>query len=132
MEAQLQAERRTLLILAGRIVEPTANIAVDASVGNLPPVPDSLPSELLKRRPDVREASARVAAATGRSQLDILSLLPVINWTPGLSWQKQTQPGFSVTAQSVINGAAITQPVFSVPWLWPGEEGPEMRAASRR
>src|SRR6185312_5979819 len=50
-EAELQAQRRTLLILAGRIVEPTANIAVDASVGKLPPVPDSIPSELLKRRP---------------------------------------------------------------------------------
>jgi multidrug efflux system outer membrane protein len=117
LEAQLQVERRTLLILAGRIVEPTANIAVVASVGNLPPVPDALPSELLKRRPDVREASARVAAATGRSQADILALLPVINWTPGLSWSKQSQPGFSVTAQSVINGAAITQPIFSIPKL---------------
>jgi NodT family efflux transporter outer membrane factor (OMF) lipoprotein len=117
LAAQLQVERRTLLILAGRIVEPTANIAVEASVGNLPPVPESLPSDLLKRRPDVREASARVAAATGRSQLDVLSFLPVIDWTPGLAWQKQTQPGFSVTAQSVINGAAITQPVFSIPKL---------------
>jgi NodT family efflux transporter outer membrane factor (OMF) lipoprotein len=115
LEAQLQVERRTLLILAGRIVEPTSNIAVEASVGSLPPVPDSLPSELLKRRPDVREASARVAAATGRSQIDILAFLPTIDWTPGLAWQKQSQPGFSVTAQSLINGAAITQPVFSIP-----------------
>ncbi|HXA38880.1 MAG TPA: TolC family protein [Phenylobacterium sp.] len=117
LEAQLQAERRTLLILAGRIVEPTSNIAVEASVGELPPVPDSLPSELLKRRPDVREASARVAAATGRSQTDILALLPVINWTPGLAWSKQSQPGFSVTTQSVIAGGAITQPLFSIPKL---------------
>lgn len=117
LEAQLQTERRTLLILAGRIVEPTSNIAVEPDVGNLPPVPDSLPSELLKRRPDVREASARVAAATGRSQTDILAFLPVIDWTPGLAWQKQSQPGFSVTAQSLVNGASITQPIFSIPRL---------------
>jgi outer membrane protein, multidrug efflux system len=117
LAAQLQAQRRTLLILAGRIVEPTANLPVRAAVGDLPPVPDSLPSELLKRRPDVREASARVAAATGRKQSDILAFLPTFNWTPGLTWQKQSQPGFSVTAQSVINGAAFTQPVFSIPRL---------------
>jgi NodT family efflux transporter outer membrane factor (OMF) lipoprotein len=117
LEAQLQVQRRTLLILAGRIVEPTANITVEASVGALPPVPDSLPSELLKRRPDVREASARVAAATGRKQTDILALLPTADWTPGLAWQKQSQPGFSVTAQSVINGFNITQPVLSIPKL---------------
>ncbi len=117
LAAQLQVERRTLLILAGRIVEPTANIAVEASVGDLPPVPEMLPSELLKRRPDVREASARVAAATGRSQLDVLSFLPTLDWTPGLTWQKSSQPGFSVTAQSFINGGAFTQPLFSIPKL---------------
>ena len=117
LEAQLQVERRTLLILAGRIVEPTSNITIEASVGALPPVPDSLPSELLKRRPDVREASARVAGATGRSQADVLAFLPTLDWIPGLAWQKQSQPGFSVTAQSVINGASITQPIFSIPKL---------------
>ncbi|HEY3950486.1 TolC family protein [Phenylobacterium sp.] len=117
LEAQLQVERRTLLILAGRIVEPTSHVTVDASVGALPPVPDSLPSDLLKRRPDVREASAKVAAASGRKQTDILAFLPTADWTPGLAWQKQSQPGFSVTAQSVINGFSITQPIFSIPRL---------------
>ncbi len=117
LEAQLQTERRTLLILAGRIVESTSSLAIAASVGDLPPVPDSLPGELLKRRPDVREASARVAAAAGRKEADILAFLPTFTWTPGLAWQKQSQPGFSVTAQSVVNGAAVTQPVFSIPKL---------------
>ena len=117
LEAELQAQRRTLLILAGRTIEPTKNIAVDASVGTLPPVPDAIPSELLKRRPDVREAEARVAAAAGRSDADILSFLPTLNFTPGLGWQKQSQPGFSVTAQSVITGGAFTQPLLSIPKL---------------
>lgn len=55
-EAELQAQRRTLLILAGRTIEPTANVAIDASVGKLPAVPEAIPSELLKRRPDVRKS----------------------------------------------------------------------------
>ena len=117
LEAELQAQRRTILILAGRTIEPTANIAVDASVGTLPPVPDALPSELLKRRPDVREAEARVAGQAGRSDADILAFLPTLNFTPGLGWQKQSQPGFSVTAQSLITGGTFTQPLLSIPKL---------------
>ncbi len=115
LEAELQAQRRTLLILAGRTIEPTANIAVEASVGNLPPIPAAIPSQLLKRRPDVREAEARVASAAGRADADVLAFLPTLNFTPSLGWSKSSQPGFSVTAQSVVSGAAITQPLLSIP-----------------
>jgi outer membrane protein TolC len=117
LEAELQAERRTILILAGRTIEPTANVAIDASVGKLPPVPEAIPSELLKRRPDVREAEARVAAAAGRSDADVLSFLPTLNFTPALGWSKSSQPGFSVTAQSFVTGGAFTQPLLSIPKL---------------
>jgi NodT family efflux transporter outer membrane factor (OMF) lipoprotein len=117
LEAQIQVQRRALLILAGRIVEPTANITIDTDLGALPPVPDAIPSELLKRRPDVREAQARVVAASGRSEADILAFLPTLNFTPGLGWQKSSQPGFSVTAQSVITGGSFIQPLLSIPKL---------------
>jgi NodT family efflux transporter outer membrane factor (OMF) lipoprotein len=117
LEAELQAQRRTILILAGRTIEPTANIAVDASVGTLPPIPDALPSELLKRRPDVREAEARVAGQAGRSDADILAFLPTLYFTPSLGWQQQSQPGFSITAQSLVTGGTFTQPLLSIPKL---------------
>ena len=118
LEAQLQVQRRALLILAGRTIEPTANVAIDASVGQLPPVPQAIPSELLKRRPDVREAEARVVGASGRSEADILAFLPTLTYTPGLGWQKQSQPGFSVTAQTFVTGGAFTQPLLSIPRLF--------------
>jgi NodT family efflux transporter outer membrane factor (OMF) lipoprotein len=117
LEAELQVQRRTLLVLAGRTIEPTEHVSIDASVGVLPPVPDSIPSQLLQRRPDVREAEARVAGQAGRSDADVLAFLPVLNFTPGIGWQKQTQPGFSVTAQSVILGGNFTQPLLSIPRL---------------
>jgi len=115
LEAELQAQRRILLVLAGRTIEPTANVKVDASVGVLPPVPDSIPSALLKRRPDVREAEARVASAAGRSDLDVLAFLPTITFTPGLGWAKNSQPGFTSTTRSTILGGAVTQPLLSIP-----------------
>ncbi|HEX5265004.1 MAG TPA: TolC family protein, partial [Phenylobacterium sp.] len=117
LEAELQVQRRTLLVLAGRTIEPTENVSIEASVGVLPPVPDSIPSQLLQRRPDVREAEARVAGQAGRSDADVLAFLPVLNFTPGIGWQKQAQPGFSVTAQSVILGGNFTQPLLSIPRL---------------
>jgi len=117
LEAELQAQRRTILILAGRTIEPTANVAVEASVGALPAIPDSIPSELLKRRPDVREAEARVAGQAGRSDADILAFLPTLNFTPGLGWQKQSQPGFSTTVRTVVTGGSFTQPLLSIPKL---------------
>jgi NodT family efflux transporter outer membrane factor (OMF) lipoprotein len=117
LEAQLQVQRRALLILAGRTIEPTANVAVDANVGQVPPVPAAVPSDLLKRRPDVREAEARVAGAAGRSEADILAFLPTLTFTPGLGWQKQSQPGFTTTVRTTTIGGAITQPLLSIPKL---------------
>lgn len=116
-DAQLQVQRRAILILAGRTIEPTRNIAIDASAGAPPPVPASIPSDLLNRRPDVREAEARVAAAAGRSQLDLMALLPTATFTPGLGWQRQSQPGFATTVQTAILGGSVTQPLLSIPRL---------------
>ena len=65
----------------------------------------------------MREAEARVAAAAGRSDADILSFLPTLNFTPALGWSKSSQPGFSVTAQSFVTGGAFTQPLLSIPKL---------------
>ncbi len=53
LEAQLQVQKRAILILAGRIVEPTANINATPEVGQAPAVPQVLPSELLQRRADI-------------------------------------------------------------------------------
>ncbi|MGH1560402.1 hypothetical protein ACRAWD_27555 [Caulobacter segnis] len=45
-----------MLILVGRVVDPTASLAIDAGVGTAP-APPVLTShgDLLARRPDVRE-----------------------------------------------------------------------------
>ncbi|WP_411286734.1 efflux transporter outer membrane subunit [Phenylobacterium sp.] len=117
LEAELQVQRRTLLILTGRIVEPTANISAPPNVGQAPPVPSAIPSELLARRPDVREAQARVAAAAGRQDVAALAFFPTFTLTPGLGWSKTVQPGFSSETQSWSIGGGVTQPLLSIPRL---------------
>jgi len=116
LEAELQVQRRVLLVLAGRTIEPTANVKLDVAIGSgLPPVPDAIPSALLKRRPDVREAEARIASAAGRSDLDTLAFLPTLTFTPGLGWAKNSQPGFTSTTRSTSIGGMIAQPLLSIP-----------------
>jgi multidrug efflux system outer membrane protein len=117
LEANLQVERRLLLILCGRTAESTANVAFPASVGAAPPMPATLPGELLARRPDVREAQMRLLAQVGQQNVAALAFLPTVNFTPGIGWTKTTQPGFTSTTQTATLGGDITQPVLAIPHL---------------
>lgn len=117
LEGELHAQVRTLLILSGRPIDATASVDASPTVGPIPAVPATLPSELLARRPDVREAHARVAGAAGRLTLADLALFPTFLLTPGVGWSRIAQPNFSSTAQSWSIGVSGIQPVLSVPRL---------------
>jgi NodT family efflux transporter outer membrane factor (OMF) lipoprotein len=124
LEAELQAARRSLLILSGAPIEPTASLEVPASVGKVPPMPAAIPSDVITRRPDVREAQARVTAAAGRLQVANLAFLPTINFTPGVGWahtdQPATlagQPNFTSTSRSWSIGGSVMQPILDIPRL---------------
>lgn len=117
LEAELQVQRRTLLILSGRIYEPTANIAVEPFVGAAPEVPASLPSELLRRRPDVRSAEAQLRGAVGRETVARMAFLPTFNLKPGYGWSKSTQGASSTTSSSWSIGVSGSQPVLDIPNL---------------
>ncbi|HEY3695716.1 TolC family protein [Phenylobacterium sp.] len=117
LQAELQAARRTLLVLLGRGAEPIASVPITAGVGAIPPVPATTPSELLARRPDVREARARLASAAGRSDVALLAFFPTFTLTPGLGWSKLSQPGYSATTQTWTLGGNVSQPILSIPQL---------------
>jgi NodT family efflux transporter outer membrane factor (OMF) lipoprotein len=117
LEAELQAAKRTLLVLVGRGAEPTANLPIVADLGAIPSVPASLPSELLARRPDVREAQARIASAAGRLDVAERAFFPTFTVTPGIGWARSLQPGFSSTTQHWTLGGVLNQPILDIPRL---------------
>jgi NodT family efflux transporter outer membrane factor (OMF) lipoprotein len=127
LESQLGAARRSLLILVGRGVDPLASLPVDASLDVAPPVPATIPGELLGRRPDVREANARLASASGTLKYDELALLPTFNITPGVGLSKSVQPSFpfagggggktSTSSSAWSIGANVSIPVLNIPAL---------------
>lgn len=117
LEAQLQVQKRAILILAGRIVEPTANIEAPPDVGVAPPVPAALPSDLLQRRPDIRQAQAAVRSAAGQQKLAQLAFFPSFTLSPGLGWSRIEQPGFSSETQNWSIAGSVMQPILSIPRL---------------
>lgn len=117
LEAEYSAARRTLLALVGRGTDPVAVAAVEARVGAVPPVPATIPGDLLRRRPDVREAEAGIASAVGRLNYARLAFFPTFNLTPGVGISASDQPGFSSTTRNWSIGVGVSQPVLNIPRL---------------
>lgn len=130
LTAEIHAQQRTLLVLVGRGFDPTASLPVDATVDVVPPVPEAIPGEILSRRPDVREAAARLSGAVGRQRLQDLALYPTFNILPGLGLSRSVSPGVTIgpggtfvpaTTTSTTSfwsfGLGVTIPVLDIPHL---------------
>lgn len=117
LEADLAATQRTLLVLVGRGTDPIAPNTGPVIVGLIPSVPDAIPGELLARRPDVREAHARIASQTGRLTYNQLAFFPTFTLTPGVGLSRSKQPGFSSATRFWSIGGAVSQPILSIPRL---------------
>lgn len=115
LEAELQAARRSLLVLVGRGAEDLSVVPAEPELPAAPGVPETLPSELLARRPDVREAQARITSAAGRLDLTSLQLLPTLTLTPGIGWARNEQPGFFSETRSETLGGRVSIPVLEIP-----------------
>ena len=116
LRAQLVTARRTLLVLVGLGFDPLEKLPADAQVGAPPPVPTTLPGDLLRRRPDVREAEWRIVSATHTLRYDELAVLPTIKLQPGISLTKATGP-FGQTSWAWSIAGNLAQPVLDRPRL---------------
>jgi NodT family efflux transporter outer membrane factor (OMF) lipoprotein len=116
LTAQLAAARRQLLLLVGRGVDPLASLPMAAEVGAPPPVPQSIPGELLVRRPDVREAEERVVSATGKLTLNKKALLPTLQLQPAAGLTQQGSGPNSQFSYWTI-AAGLTTPILDRPRL---------------
>lgn len=117
LEALLQVQKRAILTLTGQTVEPTASIIAAPEVGAIPTVPTAIPSDLLQRRPDVRQAQAAILSAARQQALAGLAFFPTLVLSPGIGWRRTEQPGFTSETQSWSVGGTAMQPVLSAPRL---------------
>jgi NodT family efflux transporter outer membrane factor (OMF) lipoprotein len=117
LESSIRAAIYSLGVLLGR--EP-ATLARELSVESpLPPtppeIPVGLPSELLRRRPDIRRAEAQVHAATARIGVAIADLFPrfFLTGSLGLASSDLNRLGNLSTSRFWSFGPSITWPLFA-------------------
>ena len=88
LQAALAGAKRTLLVLLGRGADPLDSLPIEARADTPPAVPASTPGELLARRPDVREAEARLREEAETVTVARLALFPKFTLNPGASISK--------------------------------------------
>ena len=112
LERQIQAQENLLAVLVGRAPGPIARGA-DLEAQPLPPeIPAGLPSALLERRPDLREAEERLVAANAAVGVAKANYFPALSLTGmfgGLSPEANQLTG---TGREWLAGAALTGPLF--------------------
>jgi NodT family efflux transporter outer membrane factor (OMF) lipoprotein len=132
LQSEQHAAQRTLLILVGRGTEPVEHLPLQADVPDPPPLPRAVPGELLVRRPDVREAEARMRAAAIRTKLAREELFPNLTFQPAVGIASQLAPGVGLASlvplilfpqEQTTNtnywsyGVGFDQPVLDIPRL---------------
>ena len=113
-ELQIDSARHALAVLTGGLPE-----AFDGQYaeGELPPLPQTipvgLPSELARRRPDVRQSEAMLHAATAQVGVSVASMFPDIALT-GSSGLRNSSTGylFDWASRFYSFGPSISVPIF--------------------
>jgi NodT family efflux transporter outer membrane factor (OMF) lipoprotein len=87
---------------------PTDNIP-----GVPPQIPAGLPSDLLRRRPDIRQAEAQLHAATAQIGVATADLFPKFSLTGTVSWQSNLLNAWWAAASRTYSfGPSVTWPIF--------------------
>ena len=123
LEARIRAEIHALGVLVGEPPESLiARLSPVAAAPDLPPAPPpGLPSELLKRRPDIRRAESNVAAAAADVGVATADLYPKITLS--------ANPSLVSTSLSTLIDWGSRNYTLSAGLLWPIFDGGRLRAA---
>jgi NodT family efflux transporter outer membrane factor (OMF) lipoprotein len=115
LEQQESEQINAISLLLGQ--PPNAlqsELVVEKPVPPLPPrIPVGLPSELARRRPDIRQAEAQLHAATADIGVAVASFYPSVKLSGSLGLQAiQPWKMFSLDAREYGVGPGITIPIF--------------------
>jgi multidrug efflux system outer membrane protein len=129
LRAQRDSQQRALAVLLGRAPREVAAAAFALNAGDALPeavVPAELPSQLLLRRPDLREAEQRLIAANANIGAARAAYFPSIGLTGYYGRESiELSDLFKGPSRIFQFAAAITQPIFNA-----GRIGAQVDAAS--
>lgn len=112
----LDTSKRQILLLVGNASAPLTTLVIAADLRPAPPPPATVPGTLLTRRPDVRVAEMKLAAATTQVRIDRLALFPRIDLKPGAAFSATNAP-LGATNIAWTIGAGLALPVLDRPRL---------------
>jgi len=120
LEQKLVQSDDLLATLAGKVPAEWGTPAVRLADLRLPDdLPVSLPSELVRQRPDILAAEATAHAASANVGVATAALLPAITLSGTYSANGTTTPTLtSAEGRAWQFGAALTQPLFEGGTLW--------------
>jgi len=115
LEAQIANARHSLALLLGQPpgaqVREWANLAAD--IPPPPTLPVGMPADLLRRRPDIRQAERGVAAATAAVGVAVAELFPKITLTGVAGLQSQALSDFANLSSGFYGfGPRLSLPIF--------------------
>lgn len=112
------AARQAIYALSILLARPPAALLAELSpAAPIPPspaeIPPGLPSDLLRRRPDIRQAEAKLHAATAQVGVAIADFFPKFSLTGSLAYQNNLlRAWFTDPSQASSFGPTITWPIF--------------------
>ena len=81
--------------------------------GEPPTIPIGLPADLLRRRPDIREAEARLHVATAETGVAVADFFPDVNLTGNAGVESlSTNRLFDWSSRMFMAGPSVTLPIF--------------------
>lgn len=110
--------RQSIYALSVLLARPPASLVAELSPSEPVPtapreVPVGLPSELLRRRPDIRAAEARLHAATAQIGVAVADLFPKFSLTGSLTYQNNLlRDWFADPSRAFSFGPTVTWPLF--------------------
>jgi NodT family efflux transporter outer membrane factor (OMF) lipoprotein len=110
--------QQSIYALSVLLARPPADLIeqltpTDKIPGVPPQVPAGLPSDLLRRRPDIRQAEAQLHAAKAQIGVATADLFPKFSLTGTVSWQSNLLNAWWVAASRTYSfGPSVTWPIF--------------------
>ena len=112
------AAQQSIYALSVLLARPPAHLLKQLSpTGALPTVPAQipagLPSDLLRRRPDIRESEAQLHAATAQIGVAVANFFPSFSLTGSVSWSSyMLHTWWNKSSLSIGAGPSVTWPIF--------------------
>jgi len=114
LERQIEQQENFLSTLLGNNPGPIARGMTLTEQPHAPDVPAGLPSILLERRPDIREAEAQLIAANAQIGVAKAEYFPQINLTASAGYQSSALTSlFTGPAGLWSFGGSLVQPIFT-------------------